>query len=91
MDALETLASQWVAEHPEYHAELADVAATTARANAARAGIDAARDVGHMGKALAFQIASHTHAARAVVAKASHRPTCACGSRSRPGASASTR
>lgn len=25
MDALETLASQWVAEHPEYHADLSDV------------------------------------------------------------------
>ena len=25
MDALETLASQWVAEHPEYHAEFANV------------------------------------------------------------------
>jgi len=24
MDALETLASQWVAEHPEYHADFAD-------------------------------------------------------------------
>ena len=27
MDALETLASQWVAEHPEYHADFADEAA----------------------------------------------------------------
>ena len=27
MSALETLASQWVAEHPEYHEELADEAA----------------------------------------------------------------
>ena len=26
MDALETLASQWVAEHPEYHADFADEA-----------------------------------------------------------------
>ena len=26
MDALETLASQWVAEHPEYHADLANEA-----------------------------------------------------------------
>ena len=25
MDALETLASQWVAEHPEYHADFSDV------------------------------------------------------------------
>jgi hypothetical protein len=27
MDALETLASQWVAEHPEYHADFANEAA----------------------------------------------------------------
>lgn len=27
MDALETLASQWLAEHPEYHADLADAEA----------------------------------------------------------------
>ncbi|WP_374669836.1 DUF1841 family protein [Ramlibacter sp.] len=32
MDALETLASQWIAEHPEYHADLADVEAAVARA-----------------------------------------------------------
>lgn len=25
MEAIETLASQWIAEHPEYHADLADV------------------------------------------------------------------
>lgn len=31
MDALETLASQWIAEHPEYHADLADVSAALAR------------------------------------------------------------
>lgn len=31
MDALETLASQWVAEHPEYHAELSDVTAALER------------------------------------------------------------
>ena len=31
MDALETLASQWVAEHPEYHADFSDVAAALAR------------------------------------------------------------
>ncbi len=31
MDALETLASQWVAEHPEYHADFADVDAALAR------------------------------------------------------------
>lgn len=31
MDALETLASQWVAEHPEYHADFTDVDAALAR------------------------------------------------------------
>jgi hypothetical protein len=31
MDALETLAAQWVAEHPEYHAELADAQAAVGR------------------------------------------------------------
>ena len=31
MDALETLASQWVAEHPEYHADFADEAAALER------------------------------------------------------------
>jgi hypothetical protein len=31
MDALETLASQWVAEHPEYHADFADVDAALER------------------------------------------------------------
>ena len=31
MDALETLASQWVAEHPEYHADFADVDAALAQ------------------------------------------------------------
>ena len=31
MDALETLASQWVAEHPEYHAVLADEASALAQ------------------------------------------------------------
>ncbi|MCB2003030.1 MAG: DUF1841 family protein, partial [Rhodoferax sp.] len=25
LDAIETLASGWIAEHPEYHAELADL------------------------------------------------------------------
>ena len=30
MDALETLAGQWVAEHPEYHGDLADEAAALA-------------------------------------------------------------
>ncbi len=31
MDALETLASQWVAEHPEYHTDFADVDAALER------------------------------------------------------------
>ena len=31
LDALETLASQWVSEHPEYHADFADVDAALAR------------------------------------------------------------
>lgn len=31
MDALETLASQWIAEHPEYHADLSDVDAALTR------------------------------------------------------------
>ena len=31
MDALETLAGQWLAEHPEYHPEVADAAAAVAR------------------------------------------------------------
>lgn len=31
MDALETLASQWIAEHPEYHADFANVDAALAR------------------------------------------------------------
>ena len=31
MDALETLASQWVAEHPEYHADFADLEAALDR------------------------------------------------------------
>jgi hypothetical protein len=31
MDALETLASQWVAEHPEYHLDFSDVDAALAR------------------------------------------------------------
>jgi hypothetical protein len=31
MDALETLASQWVAEHPEYHADFSDVDAALER------------------------------------------------------------
>lgn len=31
MEAIETLAGLWIAEHPEYHAELADVDAAVAR------------------------------------------------------------
>lgn len=31
MDALEQLAAQWIAEHPEYHADLADAEAAVAR------------------------------------------------------------
>lgn len=31
MEAIEMLAGQWIAEHPEYHAELADVDAALAR------------------------------------------------------------
>ena len=31
MEAIETLASLWIAEHPEYHAELADAGAAVAR------------------------------------------------------------
>ena len=31
MEAIETLASQWIAEHPEYHADFADVDAALAK------------------------------------------------------------
>lgn len=31
LDALESLAAQWIAEHPEYHTELADAEAAVAR------------------------------------------------------------
>lgn len=31
MEAIETLAGQWIAEHPEYHDELSDVDAALAR------------------------------------------------------------
>ncbi|MBV8621277.1 MAG: DUF1841 family protein [Curvibacter sp.] len=31
MEAIETLASQWIEEHPEYHADLADADAAVAR------------------------------------------------------------
>lgn len=40
LDALESLAAQWIAEHPEYHAELADAEAAVARLSQA----DAARE-----------------------------------------------
>jgi len=33
MDALETLAGQWIAEHPEYHGDFADEAAALAAMN----------------------------------------------------------
>ena len=35
MDALETLAGQWLAEHPEYEADLADAEAAVAKVKAA--------------------------------------------------------
>jgi hypothetical protein len=38
MEALETLASQWIAEHPEYHADFADADAAVAREYPADAG-----------------------------------------------------
>ncbi len=38
LDALETLAGQWLQEHPEYDAELADVAAALARSYDAQDG-----------------------------------------------------
>ena len=31
MEAIETLAGQWIAEHPEHHAELSDADAAVAR------------------------------------------------------------
>ncbi|WP_066271990.1 DUF1841 family protein [Hydrogenophaga palleronii] len=40
MEAIEVLAGEWIAEHPEYHAELADVDAALARLGKA----DASRD-----------------------------------------------
>ena len=40
MEAIEVLAGEWIAEHPEYHAELADVDAALARLGEA----DASRD-----------------------------------------------
>lgn len=38
MEAIETLASLWIAEHPEYHADLADVDAALAREYAGNDG-----------------------------------------------------
>jgi hypothetical protein len=38
MEAIELLASQWIDEHPEYHAELADVDAALAAMQAAEPG-----------------------------------------------------
>jgi hypothetical protein len=36
MEAIETLASQWIAEHPEYHAELTDADAAISRMDESR-------------------------------------------------------
>ena len=38
LEALETLAGQWIAEHPEYHADLADVDAALVREYTGEAG-----------------------------------------------------
>ncbi len=38
MEAIETLASMWIAEHPEYHAELADSEAAVKRVYDGRDG-----------------------------------------------------
>ncbi len=38
LDALESLAAQWIAEHPEYHDELADADAAVARLSQPDAG-----------------------------------------------------
>ena len=38
MEAMETLAALWTAEHPEYHADLADAQAAVARVYADRDG-----------------------------------------------------
>ena len=40
MEAIETLASGWIDEHPEYHAELADVEAALAAMQATEPGRD---------------------------------------------------
>ena len=41
MEAIETLAAQWIAEHPEYHAELSDLDTALARlGEPAREGTD---------------------------------------------------
>lgn len=39
MEALETMVSLWIDEHPEYHAELADVDAALASMGAAQEGV----------------------------------------------------
>jgi hypothetical protein len=38
MDAMQTLASQWIAEHPEYHDELSDVDQALARMSESQEG-----------------------------------------------------
>ena len=40
MEALEIIASQWIAEHPEYHAALADLEQALARMGEAEPGQD---------------------------------------------------
>jgi len=40
MEAIETLAGQWIAEHPEYHGELGDLDAALARLGEADTGRD---------------------------------------------------
>jgi hypothetical protein len=40
MEAIETLAAQWIAEHPEYHGELGDVDAALARMGTAAPATD---------------------------------------------------
>ncbi|HEX5737038.1 MAG TPA: DUF1841 family protein [Hydrogenophaga sp.] len=40
MEAIETLAAQWIAEHPEYHVELGDVDAALARMGSAPSETD---------------------------------------------------
>jgi hypothetical protein len=40
MEAIETLAAQWIAEHPEYHADFADLDAALAAMGAPKAGAE---------------------------------------------------